>query len=115
MLIEANKLDPEIELSLIENSHTYNPIPSSMNHWGFQLAEAFRRVGTVTFTDVLLLSWFNPGDTEKYILQVLHTLAEAEPNANFLIICGESTHHHSWQINCLIARFYSTFTTHSRR
>ncbi len=95
-LIEANKLDPEVELSRIEASHSYSTVPWHMDHWGFQLANALRIVGPGPFSDVVLLPWLNPGGGEKYILQILHQLAEAEPDSNFLVLCGESAQRHAW-------------------
>jgi glycosyltransferase involved in cell wall biosynthesis len=95
-LIEANKLDPEVELSRIKASHSYSAVPWHMDHWGFRLANALRIVGPGPFSDVVLLPWLNPGGGEKYILQILHQLAEAEPDSNFLVLCGESAQRHAW-------------------
>lgn len=95
-LMEANKLDPEVELSRIETTHSYSAVIWHMDHWGFRLANALRIVGPGPFSDVVLLPWLNPGGGEKYILQILHQLAEAEPDSNFLLLCGESAQRHAW-------------------
>ena len=44
-LLEACRLDPEIDLLEIERAATYTPVPWSQDHWGFQLADAYRLAG----------------------------------------------------------------------
>ena len=95
-LLEACRLDPEIDLFEIERAASYSPVSWHDDHWGFQLAAAYRLAGSVPFTDVVLLPWLNAGGGEKYILQVLHELATASPSANFLVLCGEPSKTHAW-------------------
>ena len=95
-LLEACRLDPEIDLFGIGRAASYTPVPWSQDHWGFQLADAYRLAGPVPFTDVVLLPWLNSGGAEKYILQVLQELAVLNPSANFLVLCGEPAKTHLW-------------------
>ncbi|SAK69597.1 glycosyltransferase [Caballeronia ptereochthonis] len=95
-LLRANLIDPEVDLARIEGSHSHIAVPYHSDHWGFALAEAFEIVGDAAFTDVVLLPWLNPGGGEKYILQVLQELADAQPESRFLVLCGEPAQAHGW-------------------
>ena len=95
-LLDANKLDSEVDLTRIETSASYSPVPWHADHWGFRLAEAFQLVGPGPYSDVVLLPWLNAGGAEKYILHILHALAHADPQAHFLVLCGEPAQQHIW-------------------
>lgn len=95
-LINANKLEPEIELSRIESASSYSPVPCDSGHWGYRLAEAFRLIGAGPFTDVVLLPWLNPGGGERYILRILHELVNVNSDSRFLVLCGEPAQRHAW-------------------
>ncbi|WP_322063042.1 glycosyltransferase [Paraburkholderia sp. J63] len=95
-LLKASRIDPEIDLARIENSHGHIAVPYHSDHWGFALGEAFSMIGSGPFTDVVLLPWLNAGGGEKYILQVLHAVAESDPDARFLVLCGEAAQMHDW-------------------
>lgn len=95
-LLEACRLDPEVDPLQIEKAETYSPIPWHGDHWGHRLAEAYKLAATSGFTDIVLLPWLIAGGAEKYILQILQEIADADPNAKFLVLCGESASSHPW-------------------
>lgn len=95
-LVRASQIDPEVDLARIEHSHSHIAVPYHSDHWGFSLAEAYKIVGNAAFTDVVLLPWLNPGGGEKYILQILQELGDAQANSRFLVLCGEQAQAHTW-------------------
>lgn len=92
----ACELDPEIDASRLEKATTYSHVPWHEDHWGFQLAKAYKLIATTGFTDIVLLPWLRPGGAEKYILQVLSELSACHPKAKFLVLCGEAAARHEW-------------------
>ena len=95
-LLEASRLDPAVDLSQIEGATSYCPVPPSVDHWGYLLAEAFALVPSAPFTDIVLLPWLNAGGGEKYILQILNALFCLDPKANLLVLTGEPSASHVW-------------------
>lgn len=95
-VIDAVKLDPEIEPSRIQTASSYCPIPWNPKHWGFDLERFYQFLGSETFSDVLLLPWLKPGGAEKYILQILHQLQMAGPNRRLLVLSGQTASKHEW-------------------
>lgn len=114
-LLEANKLDPEVDLTRIETSVSYSPIPWHADHWGFRLAEAFQLTGPGPYTDVVLLPWLNAGGAEKYILHILQELDHVDPKAHILVLCGEPAQQHLWAdrlpVRSRLLDVYNTFPT----
>lgn len=94
-LIEASKLEPEINLVEIQKGNNYCPIPFSISHWGFNLEKFYQLTGLQKFDAVLLLPWLNPGGAEKYILDVIDTLVE-QHDGDILVITGQHSKAHKW-------------------
>ena len=96
-VVEATKLDPEVQSSRIETAGSYSPISWNPNHWGFQLDRFFQLLPAgESFTDILLLPWLKPGGAEKYILQVLHKLCTLGGCRRLLVLSGETASRHEW-------------------
>lgn len=95
-VIDASKLDPEIEPARIETACNYCSVPWDPKHWGFQLEMFYQLVGERPFTDVLLLPWLKPGGAEKYILQVLHEICRLGKSCRLLVLCGQAASSHEW-------------------
>ena len=114
-LIEACRLDPEVDPIQIEKAETYSPVPWHGDHWGYRLADAFKLAAATEFTDVVLLPWLIAGGAEKYILQILHEIAEADPKSKFLVLCGEPAPSHPWANrlpeNSVLIDIYNAFPT----
>lgn len=95
-LLDANKLDPAVEPAKIERASSYCPVPYLTDHWGYQLGKAFSLLPPAQYSDIVLLPWLNAGGGEKYILQILHALSKADPEARFLVLTGEQAARHIW-------------------
>jgi len=96
-LLEANRIDPEIDITKYFSNNYYTPVPFTVDHWGFMLGNAFRMVGYEKYTDIVLLPWLKQGGGEKYILNILNELAFNDPDRRFLILCGEQSSDHEWR------------------
>ncbi len=94
-LMDASKIESEIVLEKIASATSYTPVPRFDDHWGYKLADAYRLVGASPFTDVVLISALSRRDQEENIIEVLHEVAAREPNAKFLVVCGESSKEHN--------------------
>lgn len=95
-LLEAARLEPEIEPHRVESTHSYCPLPWNQRHWGMRLESLYRMLGTGRFTDVVLLPWLRPGGAEKYILHILEEIVRQQSDARLLVIVGEATKRHEW-------------------
>lgn len=95
-LLEAARLEPEIEPHRVESTHSYCPLPWNPRHWGMQLESLYRMLGTGRFTDVVLLPWLKPGGAEKYILHILEEIVQQQPGARLLVVVGEAAKRHEW-------------------
>ena len=85
----AIRIDPCINLRLIEAGRSgTNVFPD--HHWGHDYVTACSLVGAGTFSDIVLLPRLNPGEEERFILDVLHSLAEETESFRCLIISGEA-------------------------
>jgi glycosyltransferase involved in cell wall biosynthesis len=93
-LLDASGLDSEIDVKKISSAISYTPVPYLADHWGYKLAEAYRLVGSSAFTDVILASSLNRGNEEISILDILNEITAKEPEANFLLLCGEPSREH---------------------
>jgi glycosyltransferase involved in cell wall biosynthesis len=91
----AIRIDPCINLRLIEAGRSgANVFPE--HHWGHDYAKACSLVGTGAFSDVVLLPGLNSGEGERFVLDVLHSLAEETESFRCLIISGEAATAHEW-------------------
>lgn len=95
-LMEAARLEPEIEPHRVESSHSYCPLPQDPKHWGIQLESLYKMLGSGRFTDVVLLPWLKPGGAEKYILHILEEIVQKHPEARLLVVAGEAAKRHEW-------------------
>lgn len=95
-LYDAALLEPEIEMCRVEVAGSYSPLPWDSQHWGMQLEALYRMVGNEPFTDIVLLPWLRPGGAEKYILTILEEITRHRPDANLLVIAGQSASKHEW-------------------
>lgn len=95
-LLDAAKLEPEIEPHRVESTHSYCPLPWNPRHWGMQLESLYRMLGSGRFTDIVLLPWLKPGGAEKYILHILEEIVQQQPGARLLIVVGEAAKRHEW-------------------
>lgn len=95
-VIEAARLDPEVEPLRIEGASSYCPVPLGDQHWGFQLEKLYKMIGTQGFTDVVLLPWLKPGGAEKYILQILQELQSQGVAGKILVVSGQAAKSHEW-------------------
>jgi glycosyltransferase involved in cell wall biosynthesis len=95
-IVEAARLDPEVEPYRIAAASSYWSVPWDNRHWGFQLEIFFRMVGATEFTDVVLLPWLKPGGAEKYILQILDELKAQGLAGRILVLSGEAANKHEW-------------------
>ena len=95
-VVEAAQLDPEVEPLHIEAASSYYPVPWGDQHWGFQLEKLYKMIGTLGFTDVVLLPWLKPGGAEKYILQILQELQRQGAAGKTLIVSGQAAQSHEW-------------------
>lgn len=95
-VVEAARLDPEVEPLRIESASSYCPVPWGTQHWGYQLGPLYKLIGTQGFTDVVLLPWLKPGGAEKYILQILQELRNQGAAEKILVISGQAAKSHEW-------------------
>jgi glycosyltransferase involved in cell wall biosynthesis len=96
LVAAAVKIDPGIyrdEMHLGENSG-FNIPPDP--HWGQNYFNVCEHVGLEKRTDIVLVPWLSAGGGERYILDVLTTLQDLEPESNFLMISGEPHDNHNW-------------------
>jgi glycosyltransferase involved in cell wall biosynthesis len=98
-VLDAARLDPEVEPHRIEAASSYFPVPWDGKHWGFQLEDFFKMAGTNRFSDVVLLPWLNPGGAEKYILQILSELKSEHIADRILVVSGQGASKHDWVKN----------------
>lgn len=114
-IIDANRLEPEVDLRQISNAPDYYPIPYNIKHWGIQLENFYKMIGYDDFTDILLLPWLNPGGAEKYILQILDSLLNSGHMKRLLVISGEPSQSHTWinhlPSNAVFVDLYNSFPT----
>ena len=91
----AIRIDPCINLRLIEAGRSgTNVFPD--HHWGHDYVTACSLVGAGTFSDIVLLPRLNAREEERFILDVLHSLAEESESFRCLIISGEAAVAHEW-------------------
>jgi glycosyltransferase involved in cell wall biosynthesis len=95
-IVEAARLDPEVEPHRIAGASSYWPVPWDIRHWGFQLESFYKMVGTTGFTDVVLLPWLRPGGAEKYLLQILTELKALGLAGRILVLTGQAASKHEW-------------------
>lgn len=95
-VVDAANLDAEIEPARIETSASYCPVPWDLEHWGFQLENLYKLLGSEPFSDVVLLPWLRPGGGEKYILQILQQLNFSGAVGRMLVLTGEPANKHEW-------------------
>ncbi|MEB0165364.1 hypothetical protein QN360_20910, partial [Glaciimonas sp. CA11.2] len=74
MVYAAIQIDPGINLWKIINSGSWSNIFPDQ-HWGHDYVTACSVVGEGAFTDIVLLPWLNAGGGERFVLDVLHSLA----------------------------------------
>lgn len=98
-ILDASVLDPEIDIKKIEASHSFCPVPSGVEHWGFSLARIFRIIGNVKFSDILIVPWLKPGGAEKYIIDFLKEITSQGKGQRLLVLSTESTSSHEWRKN----------------
>lgn len=114
-LIDANRLDPEVEPARIAASPSYSPVPWHDDHLGFRLAEAYRIIGPEKFTDLVILPSLNPGELQDYLLEILNQITECTPDVKILIICTESARRHEWMARlphqAIMLDIYNAFPT----
>lgn len=92
----AIRVDPCINLRLIEDCGTWwtNVFPD--RHWGHDYVTACSIVGSGGFSDIVLVPWLSSGEEEGFILKVLHSLAGEAESFRCLIISGEAAAAHNW-------------------
>ncbi|TLM78655.1 glycosyltransferase [Microbulbifer harenosus] len=95
-LLDAVRLEPEVELASVEKASSYSPVPWREDHWGMQLGALFSLLGRHSFSDVVLLPWLRPGGAEKYILEILNGISQCEADARILVVTGQSSKVHEW-------------------
>ena len=95
MIAAAIDIDPGIHIELIRRGgKTSNIFPN--RHWGHDYADACAIVGNGPFSDIVLLPNLGAGGAEKYILAVLHALAQSVADFRCLVISGHSAQVHPW-------------------
>lgn len=95
-VLDAARLDPDVEPRKIETAPTYCSVPWNSYHWGFQLERFYELIGNSVFSDVVILPWLKPGGAEKYLLQVLEELRDQGLCKNILVLAGQSASKHEW-------------------
>ena len=96
-IIEAARLEPEIQPARIESAVSYCPIPADTQHWGFELEKFYKLLGVRSgFQDVIILPWLKPGGAEKYILQIVEELHATSKGRGVLVLSGEMANRHEW-------------------
>ena len=92
----AIRIDPCINLRLIEDCGTgwTNVFPD--HHWGYDYVTACSLVGAGAFSDIVLLPRLNACEEERFIADVLHSLAEESESFRCMIISGEAVVAHDW-------------------
>lgn len=95
MVYAAIQIDPGINLWKITNSGSWSNIFPDQ-HWGHDYVTACSVVGDGAFTDIVLLPWLNAGGGERFILDVLRSLAAETENFKCLVISGEFSAQHMW-------------------
>ena len=91
----AIRIDPSMNLRSIEDGEPWQSLFPD-HHWGHDYAKLCTRIGTDTFSDIVLLPWLNAGGGERFILDVLKSLASETKNFRCLVISGGPTHSHEW-------------------
>jgi len=95
LIAAAIDIDPGINIELIRRGgKTNNIFPN--RHWGHDYADACAIVGNGPFSDIVLLPNLGAGGGEKYILAVLHALAQSMANFRCLVISGQTAKAHPW-------------------
>ena len=95
LIYAAIQIDPGIDLRKIINGGNWSNIFPDQ-HWGHDYITACSIVGNDAFTDIVLLPWLNAGGGERFILDVLHSLAAETKNFRCLVIFGELASQHEW-------------------
>lgn len=97
LIVEASRIEPEIDPRRIEHSSGYCPVPWSDSHWGFALEEALQLAGEKKFTDVVVVPWMAPGGAEKFMLEIVNQLVADGTAMHVLFISGQHARDHGWR------------------
>ena len=95
MTYAAIRIDPSMYLRSIENGGSWATVFPD-HHWGHDYVTACSLVGTGAFSDIVLLPSLNAGGGERFILDVLHSLASETEHFRCLVISGEAADTHVW-------------------
>ena len=92
----AIRIDSSIDIKLLEDCGTgwTNVFPD--HHWGYDYVKACSLVGAGTFTDIVLLARLKACEEERFVQDVLHSLADESESIRCLIISGEAAADHEW-------------------
>ena len=107
----AIRIDPCINLRLIEDCGTGGTNVFPDHHWGHDYVTACSLVGAGTFSDIVLLPRLNACEEERFIPDVLHSLAEESESFRCLIISGEAAVAHEWVGRLPPVRYFWMYST----
>lgn len=96
IVMEATKIDPGINFRLIQatNNDWSNVFPEQ--HWGHQYAQICALVVGRKFSDIMLLPDLGRGESQKYVIDILNVLADADPEYRGIVVAGEAADHRDW-------------------
>lgn len=96
MTYAAIRIDPGMNIRAIESGGSWVTVFPD-HHWGDDYLAACDKIGSATFSDIVLLPSLNAGGGERYILGVLDALAAESESFCCLVITGEEAEQHQWE------------------
>ena len=91
----ANAIDPTIELYRYSADRSWSNLHEACRA-GLAYYRACEMIQGTTFDEVFVLPYMARGGAEKYLLNVMHGLAQLDPERRFLVIGGEPIGQQNW-------------------
>ena len=90
-VIAANNIDPTIGLNVLDGTVPYVTKNTTEigHHWAYFLPLLVNLSGRVRFDHVFLLPWLVRGGGEKYLLQLIESILNLDPNQRILLLTLE--------------------------
>lgn len=95
MTYAAIRIDPSMDFRSIEEGGSWGTVFPD-HHWGHDYLAMCEMVNGGEFSDIVLLPSLNAGGGERYILDVLDSIASQSETFRGLVIAGEASDKHEW-------------------
>jgi glycosyltransferase involved in cell wall biosynthesis len=96
LIAAANRIDPEIDLEPFMNSEEYIVSRASRLEIGSAYFDICKSIGNKVFSHVFLTPWVTRGGADRYLVNIINTLASLKPEDKALVILGELGAENAW-------------------